>query len=731
MSIGRFANRRSGKRKTLALVLVASLCGASVVAAALRDHVSVIGPRTVYPFFSELSDRFGRTTPFKFPRIEITDTRTAFKLLCSGEGSEFPDLALANREMSEREQAICVRNGVSELASLQLGYDAVALAAFEDGFADIAPRTLFLALAAAVPEPVTDAEQPRPAEPADAATQVVLMDNPYRVWSEVEPSLPDAPIILIVPPRASVAYDLFLDILRTGCREIPYFAALEEKNAEEFERQCTQLRDDEVIEPYLEELEKVLENKDGFDPGQLIVVDQSTLVSNAQLLRPVALNGALPTVETINDDNYPGARPVYLFIRNGQIGVIPGLREFVTELTSEAATGPDGYLRALGFVPLSDERRADVVAPLLSGIVKDARSNDAIVPMPGQARISPQARLRRIDSELWSRVRRSDNPDVVKLYVELLPDGLFRRPARLLEQRLRARDQDRDGVNDAVDHCPETAPKLAVDTHGCPPDADADGVPDELDQCADTAPGNPVDAQGCLPDRDGDGISDCMDLCGKTPADTPVDADGCALDADADGIPDSLDQCPDSAAGSPVDTHGCALDADADGVPDSLDQCPGSTADTPVDTRGCTPKIDDDGDGVDDASDNCKDTPEGITTDERGCWVLSDLKFRTNSASLAGIDTASIDQVLEVLRRTPEIQIEIQGHSDNEGVHAINLRLSDERAQAVADYLINAGIDPARLEVRGYGPDNPIAPNDTPEGRALNRRVELKVQPRQ
>jgi OOP family OmpA-OmpF porin len=90
-----------------------------------------------------------------------------------------------------------------------------------------------------------------------------------------------------------------------------------------------------------------------------------------------------------------------------------------------------------------------------------------------------------------------------------------------------------------------------------------------------------------------------------------------------------------------------------------------------------------------------------------------------------------MEGLLEVLQRISEIEIEIQGHSDNEGSRARNLQLSEARAQAVADYLINAGIDPVRLEARGYGPDNPIAPNDTFEGRALNRRVELKVQLRQ
>ncbi|TYT74098.1 OmpA family protein [Desulfobotulus mexicanus] len=226
-----------------------------------------------------------------------------------------------------------------------------------------------------------------------------------------------------------------------------------------------------------------------------------------------------------------------------------------------------------------------------------------------------------------------------------------------------------------------------------PLDSDGDGVPDTLDRCPDTPAGVPVDQWGCPLDSDGDGVPDYRDRCPDTPAGVPVDQWGCPLDSDGDGVPDYRDRCPDTPAGVPVDQWGCPIDSDGDGVPDHLDHCPG--------------------------------TPAGARVNERGCWEIQGLTFGTASNVIDSQYHGILDEVVTVLRRNPDLKIEVSGYTDSRGADAYNRRLSRERASAVRDYFVSKGIDIGRLQVVGHGPDNPIADNDTPEGRAMNRRVEL------
>lgn len=303
-------------------------------------------------------------------------------------------------------------------------------------------------------------------------------------------------------------------------------------------------------------------------------------------------------------------------------------------------------------------------------------------------------------------------------------------------------DTDNDGVLDGIDVCPNTPAGAVVDETGCPTDADADGVLDGIDQCPDTPAGAEVDSAGCPIDTDADGVFDGIDQCPGTPTGTAVNDLGCPLDTDADGIPDGSDACPDTPAGAPVDMRGCPvdLDSDADGVPDSLDECPDTAPGAVVDSRGCAVQADSDGDGIPDSRDRCPDTPPGENVDAVGCTQLFEVEgvartsvilfgvtFETNRSSLTSASNVALDRVAESLLANPDVRIEIGGHTDNTGSNATNQRLSLQRAQSVKAYLVRKGVRPDRLETVGYGPDNPIATNDTDEGRRQNRRVELKL----
>jgi OOP family OmpA-OmpF porin len=234
-------------------------------------------------------------------------------------------------------------------------------------------------------------------------------------------------------------------------------------------------------------------------------------------------------------------------------------------------------------------------------------------------------------------------------------------------------------------------------------------------------------------------VFDGLDQCPDTPAGTVVNEVGCTADSDGDGVVDGVDQCPDTPAGTTVDETGCAADSDGDGVVDDADQCPATPPGTVVNSRGC-PDQDSDGDGVMDSQDLCPNTAPGQNVDTVGCpilfvveqgvrqpLVLKGVQFRSGRSALTDESFAALDEVAASLLAHPEVRIEIGGHTDNTGRRSVNMRLSRERANAVKAYLARKGVDPGRMVAVGYGPDQPIASNDTPEGRAQNRRVELKV----
>jgi OOP family OmpA-OmpF porin len=240
-----------------------------------------------------------------------------------------------------------------------------------------------------------------------------------------------------------------------------------------------------------------------------------------------------------------------------------------------------------------------------------------------------------------------------------------------------------------------------------PGDRDKDGVTDDVDRCPDTPAGEQVDANGCtLPkDADGDGVTDDLDKCPGTPMGEMVDASGCTLpkDSDGDGVTDNLDKCPGTAKGAKVDASGCLPDSDGDGVTDDLDKCPGTAVGTKVDANGCEQML-------------------GAT---KTTLILEGVTFATNSADLTPEARTVLDGIAVKAEANPTLRVEVAGHSDSKGSRDYNLKLSQKRAESVRSYLISKGVAGDRMVAKGYGPDQPVASNDTEEGRAQNRRIQL------
>ena len=170
---------------------------------------------------------------------------------------------------------------------------------------------------------------------------------------------------------------------------------------------------------------------------------------------------------------------------------------------------------------------------------------------------------------------------------------------------------------------------------------------------------------------------------------------------------------------------GCPLDTDGDGVYDYLDKCPNTPKGVKVNDAGCP--LDTDGDGVYDYLDKCPDTPKGAKVNKVGCWIIKNLTFDTNKWNIKPKFFKDLNNVVEVLKKNPDIRVEIQGHTDNIGSAKYNQILSTKRAKVVMEYLVKKGIDASRLTYAGYGFSKPVASNKTPEGRAQNRRVELHI----
>lgn len=263
-------------------------------------------------------------------------------------------------------------------------------------------------------------------------------------------------------------------------------------------------------------------------------------------------------------------------------------------------------------------------------------------------------------------------------------------------------------------------------------DSDHDGVPDKVDACPDE-PGT-AKAGGC-PDKDGDGVADYMDKCPDVPG--LVNNRGCPIsDRDHDSIVDDEDQCPD--VPGLIKYHGCPPpDTDGDGINDEEDLCPDKPG--PKEFNGC-PIPDTDGDGVNDKEDKCP-TVAGAR-ENNGCPVIKreivervnyaakKIFFGLGSDKLMPASFGALDKVVAILKADSTLKLSVAGFTDNVGKPATNLILSQKRADAVQHYLIQKGIDASRLEAKGYGQEQAVADNSTPEGRAANRRVELKLSQR-
>jgi len=332
-------------KKTLiaaAVVGAASLSGHAVA----RDTINIVGSSTVFPFATTVAENFGNTTQFNTPKIESTGSGGGMKLFCAGVGVEHPDITNSSRRMKASEFEDCQQNGVEEITEVKIGYDGIAVANSKEApQLDLSLRDLFLALAKQVPDP----------EGGDT-----LVDNPYESWQQVNAELPDTKIEVLGPPPTSGTRDAFAELaLEGGCKTFDVIKAMKDEDKSKYKAVCHGVREDGA---YVEagENDNLIVQKLEANPDALGVFGFSFLDQNRDKIQGSLIGGVTPTFETIASGEYPVSRSLYFYVKNAHVGVIPGIKEYVAEFTSDKAWGPEGYLADKGLISLPEDMREDV-----------------------------------------------------------------------------------------------------------------------------------------------------------------------------------------------------------------------------------------------------------------------------------------------------------------------------------------------------------------------------------
>ncbi len=325
----RFAmTKKSAFTLGLAASAAALLAGCGGAQSGAREQIRVVGSSTVFPFAKAVADSLAKNnSSFKSPIIESTGTGAGMKLFCAGVGVQHPDVENASRRMKKSEFEDCAKNGVDKIVEVQVGLDGIAFAEAKGGLSlKLTPEDVYKALAA----------------------------NPYgkpntaKTWKDVNPAFPAEPILVYGPPSTSGTRDALKElILMKGCDKNPEMKALKDSDKDKHDKVCGEVRSDGA---YVDsgENDNLIVQKLEANPKAVGVFGFSYLEENADKLIGLPMSGVSPTYATISDFSYPGARPLYIYVKAAHLDAIKGLKEFVAEWAK--SWGKDGLLAKLGMV---------------------------------------------------------------------------------------------------------------------------------------------------------------------------------------------------------------------------------------------------------------------------------------------------------------------------------------------------------------------------------------------
>jgi phosphate transport system substrate-binding protein len=347
---------------------------ARISSTAGRQGLRIVGSSTVFPFVTTVAENFGARSGFPTPVVEATGTGGGMNLFCAGLGMTHPDFTAASRPMKASEFQLCQENGVTAITEIPIGFDGIVLGNSVDSEPmSIAKRDLFLALAARTPMPLDAEGAPLMDESGallDSASfaQAVsfdcetLVDNPFERWSDVNSDLPASRIEVFGPPPTSGTRDAFVELdMIDGARRIECLAEMEDSAPGRFDEIAARIREDGGWVDAGENDNTIVQTLANA-PNSFGIFGYSFLEQNGDRIQAATIDGILPTYEAISNGEYPGSRSLYLYVKTQHDGVVPGLTEFVEELTSEEAWGPFGYLSERGLIALPEERRVQTAA---------------------------------------------------------------------------------------------------------------------------------------------------------------------------------------------------------------------------------------------------------------------------------------------------------------------------------------------------------------------------------
>lgn len=308
-----------------------------------RDQINVVGSSTVYPFSTVVAENFGNKTGIKVPKIESTGSGGGMKLFCKGLGTSHPDITNASRRIKKNEFNQCIENGI-DVVEIKVGYDGIVIANSKKAkLLNLTKRQIFLALAKQVPEGNNEGGN--------------LVDNPNKKWSDIDSNLPNIKIEVLGPPPTSGTRDAFNELaIEGGCKTFPKLKAIKKQDKKKYKAICRAVREDggfiEAGENDNLIVQKLVENENAFG-----VFGFSFLIENEDKIQGSTVDGMAPTMETIADKSYGVSRPLYFYVKLAHVDVIPGIREFLEEFTSEDSWGPGGYLEERGMIPMPENER--------------------------------------------------------------------------------------------------------------------------------------------------------------------------------------------------------------------------------------------------------------------------------------------------------------------------------------------------------------------------------------
>ncbi len=337
-------------KRTLLTATVALAAIAAASAAQARDQIRIVGSSTVYPFTTAVAEQFGKSAA-KTPVVESTGTGGGMKLFCAGVGAEHPDLSNASRAIKKSEFEMCQKNGVTDIIEIKVGFDGITFSHSKRA-SDVAltKKQIFLALAKEVPG-------------ADGK----LVANPYKMWSDIDASLPARKIEVLGPPPTSGTRDAFVElVMEPGAEEFESLKMLARDDKNAFKKVFGTMREDGAFVEAGENDNLIVQKLEA-NPDAFGIFGYSFLEENQDKIKGASVDGVAPSFEAIASGEYKVSRPLFIYAKKQHIGVIPGLQEFMDEYVSDNAMGEDGYLPAKGLIPLPEDELSKVRAAVKNG----------------------------------------------------------------------------------------------------------------------------------------------------------------------------------------------------------------------------------------------------------------------------------------------------------------------------------------------------------------------------